>query len=334
MKRPAILIGCVLALVPAVRAADNIEAAMRTNGVETLNAFEPVREVLQTSSAVIMNGRDQLVYGTVISADGLIATKASEIDGKDGLSVRVGEEVYTDVKVVGVDPAWDVALVKVVADGLVPVRFAKSSNVAQGTWVVANGATSRSRRRPMVGIISANSREITGGPAVVLGVTLGTEKNDLRVEEVAKEGGAAKAGLKKGDVLVTFAGVKLESREQLLGLLKSHSPGESVPITYKRGEKVNKAEIVLAAREDVMAEPVSRNDQMSGRFSHRRSSFKRVLQHDIPLNFESVGGPLLNLDGECLGINIARANRVETFTIPLEELQEITSRLSQGTPKP
>jgi S1-C subfamily serine protease len=185
----------------------------------------------------------------------------------------------------------------------------------------------------MVGIISANSREIAGGPSVVLGVTLGTEKNDLRIEEVAPEGGAMAAGLKKGDVLVSFAGTDLKNREQLLEMLKSHAPGDKLPFTYKRKDKVIKGEITLRARNDVVAEPLSRNDEMSGRFSQRRTSFKRVIQHDIPGNVESVGGPLLTLDGECIGMNIARANRVETFAIPLEELQEIIQRMEGAAAK-
>lgn len=36
-----------------------------------------------------------------------------------------------------------------------------------------------------------------------------------------------------------------------------------------------------------------------------------------------MGGPVLDLDGKCIGMNIARANRAETFAIPVEELEGI-----------
>jgi serine protease Do len=39
------------------------------------------------------------------------------------------------------------------------------------------------------------------------------------------------------------------------------------------------------------------------------------------------GGPLLDLDGKCVGMNIARANRAESFAIPVEEVKEIAARL-------
>jgi len=89
------------------------------------------------------------------------------------------------------------------------------------------------------------------------------------------------------------------------------------------------------AREEMMADQMSRNDQMSGAFSERRSGFPRILQHDILGARSIVGGPLLDLDGRCLGMNIARANRSESFAIPVEDLKTIATRmLEQAKAKP
>ena len=66
---------------------------------------------------------------------------------------------------------------------------------------------------------------------------------------------------------------------------------------------------------------------MSGDVSVRRSGFPRVLQHDTQGSSRTVGGPLLDLDGKCIGMNIARANRAESFAIPVEELREVGQRL-------
>jgi serine protease Do len=54
-----------------------------------------------------------------------------------------------------------------------------------------------------------------------------------------------------------------------------------------------------------------------------------VIQHDILGSSRITGGPLLDLDGRCIGMNIARANRAESFAIPVEELREIAGRLIQ-----
>ena len=36
-----------------------------------------------------------------------------------------------------------------------------------------------------------------------------------------------------------------------------------------------------------------------------------------------MGGPVLDLQGRAVGMNIARANRAETFAIPAKELREL-----------
>jgi S1-C subfamily serine protease len=43
-----------------------------------------------------------------------------------------------------------------------------------------------------------------------------------------------------------------------------------------------------------------------------------------------VGGPLLDLDGKCIGMNIARVNRSETFAIPAAELQLLIGEFLQN----
>jgi S1-C subfamily serine protease len=79
---------------------------------------------------------------------------------------------------------------------------------------------------------------------------------------------------------------------------------------------------------------MNNNDLMSGDVSKRRSGFPRVLQHDIPGNGKIVGGPLLDIDGRCLGMHIARANRAENFAIPVEDLRALAERLMKQAVQP
>ena len=76
-------------------AQGGLPADQRINGKRVWAAFEPHREILQRSSAVIYTderARVKSLYGTVVSEDGHILTKASEIEGKSHLSVRIGSE--------------------------------------------------------------------------------------------------------------------------------------------------------------------------------------------------------------------------------------------------
>jgi S1-C subfamily serine protease len=311
-----------VALALPATAQQSLETNFRTTGDAVLAVFEPQREVIQKSSAVIYDGRKEIAYGTVISAEGHILTKASEVEGVGKIDVRIDKESYKDAKILMTDPRWDVALLKVEATALTPVVFAPDSKLPRGTWVVVNGVTSRTKRRVMAGIISADAREIPPEGGAVLGVTLKETKKGLAVEEVSKDSGAEKAGMKKGDILTAIEDKPVKEIEALGKMLSEMKSGTDVKVTLLREGKKTELDVKLSARGDLFRE-VSRNDQMSGDFSNRRSGFPRIIQHDILGASLTMGGPVLDLEGRAVGMNIARANRAETFAIPVEELREL-----------
>jgi serine protease Do len=316
------------AVVLPLRGQQSLESAFRTTGTSVVAAFDAQRQVLQTSSAVILDGRRQLAYGVVVSADGHILTKASEILGAKNLTVTVDRTPYRDAKLLLTDPTWDVALLKVEASGLIPVDYAPTSAVAQGTWVVANGATTRTTRRVLPGIVSANSREIPAAGGAALGVMLDTSKPKLLiVDGVNEKSGAKEAGLQKGDVILSIEGKKVTKPEEIAEILKERKAGSTVKVTYRREKMESTVNVRLAARGEMFTDQMNRNDQMSGDFSTRRSGFPRVMQHDILGSRTVTGGPLLDMDGRCIGMNIARATRAESFAIPVEDLKELAARL-------
>jgi len=320
-----IAFACLLA-VPS-HGQQNLESAYRTTGPAVTAVFEPQRAVLQTSSAVILDGRKEVGYGVVVSADGHILTKASELEGLREISVTVDRTNYKDVEILATDPQWDVALLKIDASDLVPVVYAPASDVPQGTWVVANGATSRTNRRALAGIVSAKIREIPAAGGAALGVVLNVKGRELAIEEVAEGSGAQEAGLEKGDVILTIEDSKIKKIEDIAEVLKDRKAGSKVKVTCRRGKREFTAEVRLSAKGEMFNDTMNRNDMMSGDFSKRRSGFPRVMQHDILGSSRVTGGPLLDLEGRCIGMNIARANRAESFAIPVEDLKELAERL-------
>lgn len=316
-----------------VAAQSSLPGAERTSGSSVEAAFEPQRAVLQQSSAVIYDGYKSSVYGIVVAKDGYILTKSSLIDDKKEYLIRIGEDVYQTYKVVARDPRWDLALLKIEAEQLEPIAWADSSNLPQGSWVVANGSTSRKRRRVSIGIISAHTREVGGESPVVMGVGLKAADLGLEIAQVSPKTGAEAAGLKKGDILVEFDGVKVTTRDALIEKIRDKVPGDIVDIVFLRKGEKNEAKMELMARHDAFEQNMSRNDQMSGRFSKRRNNFPLVLQTDVPFNDRTVGGPLLNLDGKCIGLNIARANRAESFAVPVEEIKGVLKGMLEKVAK-
>jgi S1-C subfamily serine protease len=326
------LVGVLVILGSArpLMAQNVLPSEARINGKLVWQAFEKQRRILQSSSAVVYTDKKshiKSVYGVVVSPQGYVLTKASEVEGKEYLSVRIDKELFKDVEIIGVNPQWDVAMLKVHADHpLVPVVFSEADDVEQGHWLISNGSASRSTRRVRLGIASAITREIkTEGSEVILGVMLSQDKETpLKIEKVTPKSGADKAGLKVGDVLMSSNGLSLKVRSDLLTSMQGKKPGDVIDIEVQRQNKSNRLSVELMARPG--KKMVSRNDKMGGgenSLSKRRDGFPRVIHHDTPLTKSSVGGPLLNLNGECVGMNIARASRVATFAIPARELRGV-----------
>jgi serine protease Do len=327
-ERLAILISCSLAgLLPAQQ---SLESNLRTTGPAVTAVFEPQRAVLQSSSAVILDGRKEIGYGVVVSADGHILTKASELEGVEQLSVTVDRTNYKEVTTLATDSEWDVTLLKIDAAGLVPVVYAPTSDVPQGSWVVANGATSRFARRALAGVVSAKIREVPAAGGIALGVVLAAKDERLVIGDVAEGSGAQEAGLEKGDVILSIAGKKISRIEEISEVLQDRKAGSTVEVVYLRDESEFSVEVRLFAKGEMFSDTMNRNDMMSGEFSKRRSGFPRVMQHDILGSNRVTGGPLLDLEGRCIGMNIARANRAESFAIPVEDLQKLAARMMAG----
>jgi len=314
-------------LVTPLWGQQSLDSAFRTTGPEVVKVFETQRAVLQTSSASILDGRTESGYGVIISPEGHILVKASEFGDLAKPAAIVDRTKYEDVKLLAVDPEWDVALVKIEAAGLVPVTYAPTSDVPQGSWVVANGATSRTNRRALAGIVSAKIREIPASGGAALGVVLNPKSKSLEIDDVNEKSGAKEAGMQKGDVILTIDGKPVKKIEELAEALKDRKAGSTVKITWRRGKEEMSADVRLAARGEMFTDQMNRNDMMSGDFSKRRSGFPRVMQHDILGSSKTTGGPLLDFEGRCIGMNIARANRAESFAIPVEDLKALAERL-------
>jgi len=306
---------------------ETLESELRMNGVRMHSIVVQAQQSLQECSAVMYDGRKEIAYGIVISEDGYLLSKWSELKNAKELKVRIDDQLYEEVNLVSGDTRWDVCLCKVSATGLHPVDFVDQESIEEGTWVIANGVTDRSNRRPMIGIISAPAREIFPEGGVVLGIKITEQKGAVIAEEVDENSGAFQSGIRKNDKILKLNDSLLKKQDDLVEFMKDRKIGDKIVVTYERKGKQSKATVELQGRADTFGKETTRNDQMSGDVSTRRSGFPRVFQHDVLGNRKTVGGPLVNLDGKCLGMNIARANRAESFAIPVKELREISQRL-------
>ena len=103
--------------------------------------------------------------GVILSPDGFIMTNAHVVDGARHVSVQlnVGSEraVSLDADVVGLDRSLDLALLRVDADGLVPLEFTDSDTLRQGQLVLAFGSPLGLDNSVSMGVISSVARQIS-----------------------------------------------------------------------------------------------------------------------------------------------------------------------------
>jgi serine protease Do len=160
-----------------------------------------------------------------------------------------------------------------------------------------------------------------------LGVYLVDANKGALVTDVLPNTAAAKANVKADDVILAVSDKAVKDTAELLQTLAKHKPGDTVALRILRGETELELKATLGklpgGRADVQ-------NNMGSKLSNRRTGFPIILQHDSVVLPEDCGGPLVDLEGRVIGLNIARAGRVESYAIPAETIRPLLADLMSG----
>ncbi|MDR3445515.1 MULTISPECIES: DegQ family serine endoprotease [unclassified Dyella] len=105
--------------------------------------------------------RTSLGSGFIISPDGYVLTNTHVVDGADTVTVRLQDRRVLTAKVVGSDPQYDIALLKVDAKAALPaVSIGDSRSLKPGQWVLAIGSPFGFDYTVTQGIVSAVGRNL------------------------------------------------------------------------------------------------------------------------------------------------------------------------------
>jgi len=327
--------------VPASPAQESADFSLRLgkaffkNGDETLRAFAPISRATRQSVVKIDLNGTTVALAAIINVHGLAVTKGSEIkEGKLTAWLATGKEVKVDL--IKRDEKNDLAFVKVNATGLKPIQWA-AEEVPVGQMVVTPGIAETPQA---VGIVSVRRRKILPKRALI-GVQLDPQAG-TRIGQVMQGLGADKAGLKPGDRIVAVNDRAVSEREDLLKTLRQFRDGQAVKLRVKREEDEFDASVKMTApKPDPSARGFDREERMNrmgSEPSERAEDFELAIQHDTVLQAWQCGGPLVNLDGKAVGLNIARAGRVASYALPAAIVQQairemILPEQSAGTQK-
>jgi serine protease Do len=282
------------------------------------------------------------LLGTLVSAEGLIITKFSELDeGAAGQPIICrlvdGREIHAGM--IRHDPDRDLALIKITTplDGLSPIEFPSIREAElpkPGTVLISPGFAGTPGR---IGIVSSSLTDLSiRQPVSSTGFELGIESapeaesqffqqgqnvqqaSGVRVTRVFPRTAGESLGLLVDDLIFGINDQRDLEPEALNRHLQELARDQSFRLQICR----NRTGIVLRGEASWTVMLTEHDRWGGGPFSWRRFEFGPVIVHDTRLSPDLCGGPLVNLAGEVVGINIARSLRVASLAIPIQQVQK------------
>lgn len=327
--------GAGIDMPPATRPLRNpltgIESSKRAHSVT--KALLPLSEKLKNSVATVEEDGKELALATVVRSDGYLLTKASELESGYTYKLRMASGLVYDATVTAIADLHDLALLHINAANLQPVEWASAKDAQIGEIVFTPGP----QRDPLAfGVVSVGVRPATGGAMGINFEGVETDTPDgVRIGSVLPNLPAEKAGLKADDIIQKINDESFTEREKLSEFLQTLSAGTEISVTVLRGKETIVFHVTLVSRSHLPGQPPQSDrskmqNNMGSVLSRRNTEFAAVLQHDTVLMAYQQGSPLVDLDGKALGINIARAGRVETYTVPSDVIESILPDMIAG----
>ena len=303
-------------------------ASFSKQSKEFVGVFEPVVDSVNASTLIIVSGKRQIALGTVVDVGGMILTKASELRGK--LGCKLNDGTIVEAQVIGIDPDTDLAMLKIEADDLTVAQWSDEPSPMTGRWLATPKAN---KELPAIGVVSVETRAIPPSRPFIGIVMTNVENNGgVRIDQVVPRSPADFADLWVNDIIVAIDGTDVADNIAVRDVLGQYDVNDRVTLTVKRGSKELKIKLTLAERDKVSPENERSNQQnrMGSVLSKRRKDFPNAFQHDSMLTSNTCGGPIVDLSGKIVGINIARAGRVSSLALPVELVREKVALLKTG----
>lgn len=288
-------------------------------------AFRPAVKQANRSTVRVLSEGTQVSLGAIVRSNGFVVTKASDLKGR--IECQFADGRRRAAKLVGLEASNDIALLKVEAQDLPVARWSSAPSPIVGSWVATAGP---SEYPTAIGIVSADARQLPR-PQTVLGVGLEQVGRRARVNRVLTGSAAAKAGVQTGDFIANIDGAAMKSTNAVSATIQKMLPGDKITLGIERGNRIMSLRAVLGEVSRLgNPDQAELMDSLGGPLSNRRHGFPYVLQHDTVLQPRDCGGPLVDLDGRIIGINIARVSRVASYAIPAHQMKPLLNDLFAG----
>jgi len=304
---------------------------LRRQAGSVFDVVSPIAQKVGNATVwVWAGGKRQLCVGTVVGDGSQVLAKWSEVSRAKGQPlqcVAAGNVTY-DATVSGVYEDEDLVVLSLKDSKLRPVSFAPTVKPDLGKFLIAAGPGDVTLG---MGVVSVKERVLRESDQAFVGVGVEnySEGTGVVVKQVAEGSPADKAGIKEGDVILNLNGKVVSGMMEFRSLLTTMKPGDVVKLLYSRDGQSTSLELTLASKQSMGQFPQRRlevMERMGGEISQVRDGFPVVLQTDMVLNPEECGGPVLDLQGNVVGITAARAGRIRSYVIPAESIVQMLER--------
>jgi len=256
-----------------------------------------------SSSVVLFKVNDRVVSLGTVTKKGIV-TKFSEIskyanDGELHIVTKDGT-VHKTIELLGVYESYDIAVLKNVGS-LPAVDFTESVTPEVGSFIVASTA---SEQALAMGVVSVKPRSLKQKDRGFLGVVM-----DM------------------SDTVLTINGDPVTNMLEMRNFLQQLAPGDNINISFKRGDVVSAGvKVELGARKEtprVRRSRMNNMKKMGGRVNEVSEGFPRVLQTDMQIRSRFCGAPVVNLDGETVGVVISKSSRIKAYILEGKILEKL-----------
>lgn len=283
---------------------------------------------------VLIDGQT-VILGTILDATGRVITKRSEIMTHRGilfgrLSCRTFSGEVLSAKAIADSVEDDVALLQLPRGGWTAAPFGTQPVPHRGVIVMVPVPAKETTETGVIGSLDHASKIAPYQGTVPLkvkelkaGVTVSTTTRELQDKHLLP---LIRGTVREGDVIThvdgraipDLASYELEAKRDTL------VAGDYVQLTILRDATATRAFMPLD-----WYQGITRHDYADP--SLRLSGLPAVFTHDVIVGRRQCGGPVVDLDGRVVGVNIARLDRFSTLAIPPQIVLELAKKLSNPT---
>ena len=269
-------------------------------------------------SSKVGQEKTQSIVGTRIAGTPWVISKSSVVG--EAPELKSGEESIP-LEIIQRDAANDLVLLKAPEVQSAGVELdSDTPKLVMGTFLLTPDVDGDGRVS-VVGSPAFRSRKFRSRG--FLGVVPSTYEDNqgALLNEVTEDGAAKRAGLLVGDVITKLNDTMIRTQQDMRNFLLKADPNVVITATLRRDEDELTKSITLGA---VPNDSRHAADMMSK--SARRDGFQQVFPHDADIDPDECGGPLFDLSGRFVGLNIARNSRVRSFALTASTLREFVKR--------